>query len=169
MDEVSVEISKFQEPDSKINLHGSVNTNKKNKVEELNEFISGFNNDHIMNQITLHDKHFIKVTNLINLITGEKVDYVHSPGEVVLIDVWATWCGPCQKPMSHNQEMLEKNEENWNGKVRIVGLSVDEEIESVKKRVEEKKWNKIEHYQVQEGWSHEIIKTYGINGIPKVF
>jgi thiol-disulfide isomerase/thioredoxin len=41
------------------------------------------------------------------------------------VDVWATWCGPCQKPMQHNQEMLTKNDEKWKGKVRIVAISVD--------------------------------------------
>lgn len=39
--------------------------------------------------------------------------------------------------------MLEKN--NWGDKVRIVGVSVDEEIEDVRKRVETRKWDKVEH------------------------
>ena len=45
----------------------------------------------------------------------------------MLVDVLATWCGPCQNPMKHNQEMLEKNEAVWGDKVRIVGVSVDED------------------------------------------
>ena len=52
---------------------------------------------------------------------------------MLLIDVWATWCGPCQKPMAHNQEMLVKN--NWGDKVRIVGVSVDDDIYYIKRRV----------------------------------
>lgn len=41
------------------------------------------------------------------------------------MDVWATWCGPCQRPMQHNQDMLNNNDEKWKGKVRIVAVSVD--------------------------------------------
>jgi thiol-disulfide isomerase/thioredoxin len=49
----------------------------------------------------------------------------------MLLDIWATWCGPCQKPMAHNQEMLEKNEEKWKDRVRIVAVSVDDSKEEL--------------------------------------
>jgi hypothetical protein len=74
---------------------------------------------------------------------------------------------PCQGPMAHNQEMLEKNPE-WSGKARIVGLSVDESLEVLKKRIEEKKWDKVEHYQLQNDWEHTLMKQYGIDGIPTI-
>ena len=46
-------------------------------------------------------------------------------GKVWLIDFWATWCPPCQKPMAHNQEILEKKGDEWKDKIRIIGLSID--------------------------------------------
>lgn len=37
--------------------------------------------------------------------------------------------------MQHNQTMLETNSEKWGDKVRIVGLSVDDDLEELKKRI----------------------------------
>lgn len=42
--------------------------------------------------------------------------------------------------------MLVQNKEKWAGKVRIVGLSMDEQFNDMKVRVEDKKWEAIEHY-----------------------
>ena len=52
-------------------------------------------------------------------------ELLHKAGEIWLLDFWATWCGPCQPAMAHNQNMLEHHPE-WKGKVRILGISLDD-------------------------------------------
>lgn len=54
-----------------------------------------------------------------------RTEVKHEAGQVLLLDFWATWCPPCQKPMAHNQEMLEKRGADWGDKVRLLGLSID--------------------------------------------
>lgn len=82
-----------------------------------------------------------------------------------MLDFWATWCPPCQKPMAHNQEMLEKREKDWAGKVRIIGLSIDKEADAVVKHVEAKGWNKVEHYHRADSNCSEV---YSVQGVPHV-
>jgi len=42
--------------------------------------------------------------------------------------------------------MMEKKAEEWKGKVRIIGISIDQGREAVKSHVEDKKWTSVEHF-----------------------
>jgi hypothetical protein len=66
--------------------------------------------------------------------------------------------------------MLETRGADWGDKVRIVGLSLDDadDMDELKNYVEEKKWLKIEHYNVKNGVC-TAGKDHGIKGIPFVF
>ena len=86
------------------------------------------------------------ITKVIKLGEEGETEIVHKEGEVWLLDFWATWCGPCQKPMAHNQEMLDKKKPEWEGVVRIIGLSIDKEMEKLKSHVEAKAWTSVEHF-----------------------
>lgn len=96
-------------------------------------------------------------------VTGREVSLSDFKGKVVLVDVWATWCGPCRGEIPH----LKKLEEEMHGTdVVFLGVSVDE-------AKDKQKWldfiKKEELGGIQllaSGWS-KITKDYKINGIPR--
>ena len=47
--------------------------------------------------------------------------------------------------------MLEEHGATWAGKVRLIGLSIDNEAATVKSHVEKKNWTSVEHYHVRNG------------------
>jgi len=106
------------------------------------------------------------LANVSKVFEAGQTDLVHKEGEVWLCDLWATWCPPCQKPMAHNQDMLEKRAD-WEGKARILGLSIDNDTETVKNHVTTKMWQKVEHYLCGEGCS--VSDEYGSGGVPHIF
>lgn len=94
---------------------------------------------------------------------GKQVAFNDLKGKVVVVDVWATWCGPCKAELPY----LQKLEEEMEGKnVTFVGCSVDEakDKEKWKQFVKEKEMKGVQIFV--NGWS-EVTKFYGINGIPR--
>lgn len=85
-------------------------------------------------------------------------DYV-GRGEYVLIDFWASWCGPCRREMPTVKEIFTKYQDQG---LKVLGVAVNDEIKDAQAAIEEMgiEWPVI--FDVQ-GLTLDI---YGISGIP---
>lgn len=96
-------------------------------------------------------------------VNGKEVSLSDFKGKVVLVDVWATWCGPCRGEIPH----LKKLEEEMHGTdVVFIGVSVDEAKDKQKwlDFIEKEELGGIQ--LLASGWS-KITKDYKIDGIPR--
>lgn len=94
---------------------------------------------------------------------GKMVSLSDFKGKVVLVDVWATWCGPCKAQIP----ALKKLEEELHGMdVVILSVSVDEEKDKQKwlDMIESENLGGVHLFA--SGWS-KITKDYKITGIPR--
>ena len=94
---------------------------------------------------------------------GKMVSLSDFRGKVVLIDVWATWCGPCQAQIPH---LVKLEEELKDSGIVFLGVSIDEEKNKGKwlKMVEEKG---LKGLQLFSNGGNQVTKNYKITHIPR--
>jgi thiol-disulfide isomerase/thioredoxin len=93
--------------------------------------------------------------------TGAEVSLSSFKGKVLLINFWATWCGPCKVEIPHFVEFQERYGAEG---LQLVGISVDDTAEKMAPYVRDLKMN----YPVLQGLSRDDVQdAYGpIVGIP---
>jgi thiol-disulfide isomerase/thioredoxin len=101
------------------------------------------------------------------LLNGQPFDQKTLAGKVVLVDFWATWCGPC---VAEIPNVLEEYEKYHDKGFEVVGISLDQDRQALEKFVADQKvpWPILFEESEGDGWQHPLATYYGISGIPTV-
>ena len=108
------------------------------------------------------------------LMDGTVFDWSQYSGKVVLIDVWATWCGPCLREIPNVLECYDKYHDKG---FEVVGYNIDESVDELLEFEQEAKhpWQTISRaltlQKNQEGSGsiyQDFTETYGIYSYPEM-
>ncbi|MFI5131349.1 MAG: TlpA family protein disulfide reductase, partial [Chitinophagales bacterium] len=96
--------------------------------------------------------------------TGRMVSMKDFKGKVVLIDVWATWCGPCREQFPYLKEIEEEYKNNTD--MVFIGISIDR-IQDRQKWLKAMKKEDLHGVQLLDDTGKSFARKYGIVGIPR--
>jgi len=140
---------------------------------ELNKLFTGLdtslqnsaNGKKMVSQLAIMEKTSIGKQALLfiqNDVNGKPVSLSDYKGKYVLVDFWASWCGPCR---AENPNVLKAFNQYKNKNFTVLGVSLDEKDTAWEKAVKEDglPWTQVSDLK---GWKNEAAQEYGVNAIP---
>lgn len=98
-------------------------------------------------------------------LDGKPLSIASHKGKVVMIDFWATWCGPCVGELPNVLKAYEK----YHGKgFEIIGISLDQDHDKLTAFLKEKNVTWAQYFDGQ-GWQNKLAQQYGVNSIPATY
>jgi thiol-disulfide isomerase/thioredoxin len=101
---------------------------------------------------------------VVTTADGQRISMDDLQGKVVLLDFWATWCGPCREALPHMQKIAKK----FQGQpLVILSVSLDKDEGAWKAFIAK---NEMTWPQYRDGsFEGPIAKKFGVNAIPHTF
>lgn len=93
---------------------------------------------------------------------GKQISISSFKGKFLLIDFWASWCGPCRM---ENPNVVKAYKEFKDKNFTILGVSLDKDKDSWKKAIKQDNlsWT---HMSDLKYWNSQAVETFGFQGIP---
>lgn len=106
---------------------------------------------------------------LVGMSDAGRVPLSASRGKFVILEFWATWCGPCQEPMAKLQQ-LQQEHPGWKDRVEIITVSIDSKAAKAADHLDERLWTKTTNYWAGAGeFKSPPALAYRVNGIPAAY
>ncbi|TWF39885.1 peroxiredoxin [Chitinophaga polysaccharea] len=98
-------------------------------------------------------------------VNGKPVRLSDYKGKYVLLDFWASWCGPCR---AENPNVLKAYNQFKDKNFTVVGVSLDDKADKWKEAIEKDgmPWMQVSDLK---GFRNEVAQQYGIQAIPFSF
>ncbi len=95
-------------------------------------------------------------------VNGKNVSISDFKGKYLLVDFWASWCGPCR---AENPNVVEAYNKYKNKNFTVLGVSLDNDKQAWKDAISKDglAWNHMSDLKM---WDSEAVKAYGFDGIP---
>lgn len=96
-------------------------------------------------------------------LMGNEVKLSDYSGNVIVLDVWATWCGPCIKMIPHQLKMVERLK---NKPFQLISISLDEKVATINKFQQKTKMPWVNWHNGKTGG---VIDDWSITQYPTIF
>ncbi|WP_162539212.1 TlpA disulfide reductase family protein [Granulicella sp. WH15] len=100
----------------------------------------------------------------VTTLDGKRVSLDELKNKVVLIDFWATWCGPCREALPHMQQIAKKFEGQ---PLVILSISLDKDEQKWKEFVGKNNMTWLQYRD--NGFNGSIATSFGVQSIPHTF
>jgi peroxiredoxin len=98
-------------------------------------------------------------------LQGKPLAIANYKGKVVLLDFWATWCGPCVGELPNVLKTYQKFHPKG---FEIIGISLDEKEEALTSFLKKQEMTWAQYFDGK-GWGNKLAVQYGITAIPATY